>query len=398
MVDEPANASTPPLVLGRYLLGAQLGQGGMGRVHAATDTRLGRRKVAVKTLALPDVAPDMKAELVERFKREPEMLALIKHKHVVDVLDYGCDADGTLYLVTELLEGDTLHDHLYASGEPFPIAQAAELALELCAGIQACHANGVIHRDLKPANVFLVKAQTGAGLEVKIIDFGLAKGQHAQRITRAGIVPGTLRFFSPEQAAGEEATEQSDQYSIALCLYFCLTGHEPYDQIQGNPLELIRAIHNGEFPRPHTYRELPSPSRRSSCGRCTGSRPSGSRRCATWDGRCCRSREPLIKISGARSTGRTRSPCSRSRRRAPAPGGTASGAAGADPARAAGARSTSARARRQCDGERGPRVGGRQRPFDRWSRARHGSPSAWRAAASDPAFGICAIWIACVRS
>jgi eukaryotic-like serine/threonine-protein kinase len=244
-------------VLGRYLLGAQLGQGGMGRVHGATDTRLGGRKVAVKTLVVPDVAPDMKEQLTERFKREPEILALIKHKHVVDVLDYGCDADGTLYLVTELLDGDNLNEHLHLRGEPFPIDQAAGLALELCAGVQACHANGVIHRDLKPDNVFLVKARPGPGLEVKIIDFGLAKGQHAQRITRAGIVPGTIRFFSPEQAAGEEATEQSDQYSVALCLYFCLTGHEPFDQLKGNPMELIRAINNGEFPRPRTYRELP---------------------------------------------------------------------------------------------------------------------------------------------
>jgi len=231
----------------------------MGRVHAATDTRLRGRKVAVKALALPDVSPDMKEELVERFKREPEMLALIKHKHVVDVLDYGCDADGTLYLVMELLEGDTLHDHIHSRGGPLPISQAADLALELCAGIQACHANGVIHRDLKPANVFLVNTQTAAGLEAKIIDFGLAKGQHAQRITRAGIVPGTMRFFSPEQAAGEEANEQSDQYSIALCLYFCLTGHEPYDQLQGNPMEVITAIGDGDFPRPRTYREIPEP-------------------------------------------------------------------------------------------------------------------------------------------
>jgi eukaryotic-like serine/threonine-protein kinase len=244
-------------VLGRYLLGAQLGQGGMGRVHRATDTRLRDRKVAVKTLVLPDVAPDMKEQLTERFKREPEILALIKHKHVVDVLNYGSDADGTLYLVTELLEGDNLNEHLHSRGEPFPITQAADLALELCAGIEACHANGVIHRDLKPDNVFLVKAETGSGLEVKIIDFGLAKGQHAQRLTRAGIVPGTIRFFSPEQAAGEEATEQSDQYSVGLCLYFCLTGHEPYDQLQGNAMDLIRAINNSEFPRPRTYRALP---------------------------------------------------------------------------------------------------------------------------------------------
>jgi serine/threonine-protein kinase len=257
-VDGPADTSTPPLVLGRYLLGAQLGQGGMGRVHAATDTRREGRKVAVKTLVLPDGAPDMKEQLTERFKREPEILALIKHKHVVDVLDHGCDADGTLYLVTELLEGETLKEHLHLRGEPLSIAQTADLALELCAGVQACHANGVIHRDLKPDNVFLVKARTASGFEVKVIDFGLAKGQHAQRLTRAGIVPGTIRFFSPEQAAGEEATEQSDQYSIALCLYFCLTGHEPYDQLRGSsPLELITAITNGDFPRPRTYRELP---------------------------------------------------------------------------------------------------------------------------------------------
>jgi serine/threonine-protein kinase len=257
-VDESGKASTPSLVLGRYLLGVQLGQGGMGRVHEAADTRLRGRKVAVKTLVVPDVDSDMKEQLTERFKREPEMLALIKHKHVVDVLDYGCAADGTLHLVMELLEGDNLHDHLHSRGEPLPISQAADLALELCSGVQACHANGVIHRDLKPDNVFLVKAPTGSGVEVKIIDFGLAKGQHAQRITRAGIVPGTLRFFSPEQAEGEEATEQSDQYSVALCLYFCLTGHEPYDQFRGaDPMELIRAITNGEFPRPRSYRGLP---------------------------------------------------------------------------------------------------------------------------------------------
>src|SRR5678815_5869071 len=121
----------------------------MGRVHAATDTRLGDRKVAVKTLVLPDVGPDMKEQLIERFKREPEILAVIKHKHVVDLLDHGCDADGTLYLVTELLDGNTLHEHLHLRRGPLPIAQAADLALELCAGVQACHANGVIHRDLK---------------------------------------------------------------------------------------------------------------------------------------------------------------------------------------------------------------------------------------------------------
>jgi serine/threonine-protein kinase len=256
-VDQPAQTSTPLLVLGRYLLGAQLGQGGMGRVQVATDTRLRGRRVAVKTLVLPDVAPDMKAQLTERFKREPELLALIKHKHVVDVLDHGCDADGTLYLVTELLEGNNLTEHLRLRGGPFPIAQAVDLVLELCAGVEACHANGVIHRDLKPDNVFVVKAQAGSGLEAKIIDFGLAKGQHAERITRAGIVPGTLRFFSPEQAAGEDATEQSDQYAIALCLYFCLTGREPYDQLKGTPLELIEAINQGAFPRPRTHRDLP---------------------------------------------------------------------------------------------------------------------------------------------
>jgi serine/threonine-protein kinase len=94
-------------------------------------------------------------------------------------------------------------------------------------------------------------------LEVKIIDFGLAKGQHAQRLTRAGIVPGTIRFFSPEQAAGEEATEQSDQYSVGLCLYYCVTGHEPYDQFQGSTWELITAITNSAFPQPRTYRALP---------------------------------------------------------------------------------------------------------------------------------------------
>jgi eukaryotic-like serine/threonine-protein kinase len=256
-VDESAKASTPALVLGRYLLGAELGQGGMGRVHRATDTTRRDHNVAVKTLVLPDVAPDLKEQLTERFKREPEILALIKHKHVVDVLNYGSDADGTLHLVTELLEGENLNQHLRARGEPLPVTQATDLALELCAGIQACHESGVIHRDLKPDNVFLVRAQTGSGWEVKIIDFGLAKGQHAERLTRAGIVPGTLRFFSPEQAAGEEATEQTDQYSIALCLYFCVTGHEPFDQLQGGPMELIRAIHNSDFPRPRSYRAIP---------------------------------------------------------------------------------------------------------------------------------------------
>ena len=241
----------PGTAVGDYRIEGKIGEGAMGTVYRAVHPAIGKH-VAIKVMK-----PRLSDELgpVERFEREARAVAAIRHPGIVDVFGFGSLEDGRSYLVMEWLEGQSLT----ARQGRFELHEALEILDQLARALEAAHDRGIIHRDLKPDNVFLRHVARERPI-VKILDFGLAKGQHAQRLTRAGVVPGTVRFFSPEQAAGQEATEQSDQYSVALCLYFCLTGHEPYDQLQsGNPMELIRAISNSEFPRPRTYRELPEP-------------------------------------------------------------------------------------------------------------------------------------------
>ncbi|MGE0639319.1 MAG: protein kinase [Thermoanaerobaculia bacterium] len=217
------------LRLGPYEIVAPLGAGGMGEVYRARDTRLGR-EIAIKVL--PEaLARD--PERLRRFEQEARAASALQHPRILTVHDVGADG-GRNYLVTELLEGETLRETLGRGA--LPPARAAALAAEIADGLAAAHAKGIVHRDLKPENLFLARE---SGL--KILDFGLARvldrpsrvGDVAEASTRSsltgtGAVLGTAGYMSPEQVRGEPADERSDLFALGSVLYELLTGERAF--------------------------------------------------------------------------------------------------------------------------------------------------------------------------
>lgn len=201
--------------MGRYELLELLGEGGMGRVYVGLDTVLGRR-VAVKVLrddlGLP---PDTRAHLTDRLKVEARAVAAVSHPNVVTLHDMGEDPTAGLFLVFELVAGETLRARL-ARG-PLAPDDVARLAQELGDALDAAHAAGVLHRDVKPENVLL--SQTGS----KIGDFGLARVPEGG-LTREGDVLGTPAYSAPETLAGGPPHAQGDVFAMAATLYEALTG------------------------------------------------------------------------------------------------------------------------------------------------------------------------------
>jgi len=182
----------------RYRIDGELGRGGMAVVHSATDEELDR-KVALKVLAAHLAGdPDFRA----RFLREAKIAGGLDHRNVVRVFDI-TELDGLPCIVMELVEGGTL------DGGSLTLAEAAEIA----EGLAHAHAHGVIHRDLKPANLL-----RGADGLVRIADFGIARALDETRTTQIGTVLGTLRYLSPEQAAGRDVGEPADVYSLGVVL------------------------------------------------------------------------------------------------------------------------------------------------------------------------------------
>ncbi|HYB94743.1 MAG TPA: protein kinase [Vicinamibacterales bacterium] len=221
--------------LGPYEVLAKLGEGGMGEVYRARDTRL-NRDVAIKIL--PDAfASD--ADRVARFAREAQTLASLNHPHIAQI--YGLEQSSTVTaLVMELVEGEDLAQRI-ARG-PIPVDEALAIARQLADGLEAAHEKGIIHRDLKPANIKLTPDGT-----VKVLDFGLAKASEigerepgrtgdlansptmaAPAMTHAGIILGTAAYMSPEQARGKPVDKRADIWAFGCVLYEMLTGRPPF--------------------------------------------------------------------------------------------------------------------------------------------------------------------------
>ncbi len=212
--------------LGPYEVSGVLGAGGMGEVYRARDTRLGR-DVALKVLPA-DVAGD--PERRRRFEIEARAVAALNHPGLLALFDVG-EADGVAFLVTELLEGETLRSRLERG--PVAFERAVEWGAAAADALAAAHERGIVHRDLKPENLFLTRDG-----RLKILDFGLAKELTATPVgsenvtlsapTAAGVVLGTLGYLSPEQARGEPVDGRSDIFSLGCVLYEALTGHRPF--------------------------------------------------------------------------------------------------------------------------------------------------------------------------
>ncbi|GAA3138815.1 hypothetical protein GCM10010449_68710 [Streptomyces rectiviolaceus] len=206
-------------VAGRYRLLKPLGRGGMGVVHEAEDTRLGRR-VAVKLLtAVEGLAEDDEAR--DRFLREAQALARIHHPGVVTLLDVGV-ADGTPYLVMQVLDGLSLAELVTRTG-PLPTAVVARVALDVVRGLTAAHEAGVLHRDVKPSNIGINRDGRAV-----LHDFGLARLAGERAITRTGELVGTPQFMAPETIRGAAPGPSADLYGLGACMYLMLTGELPF--------------------------------------------------------------------------------------------------------------------------------------------------------------------------
>jgi eukaryotic-like serine/threonine-protein kinase len=227
--------------LDRYRIGEVLGEGGIGRVHAAYDTVLGR-DVAIKSLRPARVSdPD----LVERFRAEATNLARLDHPHVTTVFDL-IEHGRSLYIIMERVHGPTLEQMLRQRRTGLGVAKSIGIFGQAADGLAYAHSKGVIHRDIKPANIMI----TSSGL-VKIMDFGIARLRDSQRMTRDGQIIGTLAYMAPEQLRGEPADERSDLYSLAMVLYEMLTGSPPFKATSDQ--ELFQAQLNA---KPRRLREL----------------------------------------------------------------------------------------------------------------------------------------------
>jgi WD40 repeat protein/serine/threonine protein kinase len=240
--------------IGPYKLLEAIGEGGMGVVYMAEQTKPVRRRVALKV-----IKPGMDTrQVIARFDAERQALALMDHPHIARVLDAGATTQGRPYFVMELVRGIPITD--YCDAERLPIRERLELFIAVCQAVQHAHQKGVIHRDLKPSNV-LVTVIDGAAVP-KVIDFGVAKAM-GRRLTERTLftafaqLVGTPLYMSPEQAAlsGVDVDTRSDIYSLGVLLYELLTGTTPFDRAtlgQAAWDEVRRLIREVEPPKPST--------------------------------------------------------------------------------------------------------------------------------------------------
>ncbi len=234
--------------LAHYEIRARLGTGGMGEVWLAQDTRLGRQ-VALKVLPARFTAD---AERVRRFTREAHAVSVLNHPNIITLHEIG-EVENIHYIVTEYVAGETLRQRLaHAPQQRLAQAEALDVALQIAAALAAAHAAGITHRDIKPENVMVRRD----GI-VKVLDFGLAKltepqaaDAHVSTVaggnTESGVVLGTPRYMSPEQARGERVDTRTDIFSLGVVLYELIVGHPPFVSATTN--ETIAAILRDEAP------------------------------------------------------------------------------------------------------------------------------------------------------
>ena len=269
------------LIGSRYRLLRQLGRGGMGEVFEAEHVAL-KKRVVVKLL---HARHGHQPQLLDRMRVEAQALALVRHPNLVEVSDFGHTSDGRAFFVMERLYGRTLREELEARGA-LPPSEAIGLARQLLAGLGAAHGAGIVHRDVKLDNIFLCDPPgptfNGAGIEtnrtkgpgqnakrtLKLLDFGLAKvvvaGRPAQPLTPLaiptdeGVMLGTPRFFSPEQALGRPVDARADIYSTGALLYAIVAGRAPFDHYTA--LYELAQAHAAEAPEPPSrYAKQPIP-------------------------------------------------------------------------------------------------------------------------------------------
>ena len=221
-----------------YKILEKLGEGGMGVVYKAEDTKL-KRTIALKFLPLAFTTdPDTK----ERFIHEAQAASALDHPNVCDIHDFGESEDGQVFIVMTCYDGETLNRKIDRG--PFKITEAIDAAIQIAEGLSEAHQAGISHRDVKPANIFVTKSNV-----VKILDFGLAKLAGRTVLTKSGSTLGTAPYMSPEQASGEVVDHRTDIWSLGVVLYEMLAGKLPFPADYQNAL--MYSIQNAE-PEPLT--------------------------------------------------------------------------------------------------------------------------------------------------
>jgi serine/threonine-protein kinase len=223
----PLSALQDPLIgttiAGRYLIEEAIGEGGMATVYAARH-RLVDRPCAVKVMN-PTLA---KNEVIrERFRREAKAAQKLAHPNIIEIFDQGETPEGSLYLVMEILEGQTVADLLEKQGS-VTLERTLSIAIQIARALARAHDLEVIHRDLKPENIFLAEGAGGFD-RVKLLDFGIARSMQDTRLTGAGEVFGTPQYMAPERITSIDAGPSADLYALGVILYEMLCGTLPFD-------------------------------------------------------------------------------------------------------------------------------------------------------------------------
>jgi serine/threonine-protein kinase len=238
---------TGELIDGRYRLQRQIGEGGMAAVWLAHDERL-ERPVAVKLLLGGNTREQ--AAVAEQFLREAKLAASVRHRHVVQILDFGKHDDAIPFMVMEALVGESMADR-FARRAQFQLGEVVDIALACLEGLAAVHAAGIVHRDIKPENIFLVSDPAGA--YVKLLDFGISRaarkdaGLRSAVTTEDGLMIGTPEYMSPEQARGlTDVDQRTDLYGLGVVMYEALSGRVPYES--ENSGDLLVMVIAGQAP------------------------------------------------------------------------------------------------------------------------------------------------------
>jgi serine/threonine protein kinase len=236
------------VLAGRYRVISRLGKGGMGQVYLAEHVEIEKR-FAVKVL-FGDLATNDK--MLVRFKREAKTASILKHIHIVSVVDFGCTEQGLAFLSMELLSGKSLAQVIEKEG-PLSVNRAINIGKQIASALSHAHEKGILHRDLKPENVMIEDREEGADF-ITVLDFGLARMLQSkittpeESLTVVGTVQGTPEFMSPEQAQGLTLGPPSDLYALGLLLYCMLSQELPFP-LPSKRAEMLN-LHAFEPPRP----------------------------------------------------------------------------------------------------------------------------------------------------